>query len=387
MTTTGFTFPLLNVANSWSLTGLYGCTSVIVMSRKRMYMTHIWEHPTMALPGNMQAQALGPLRNGDNGTPGLQQFVGPGGDFENTPENKVRIYIITPLPIFNEPNQPRDVSLFPDQVGQIEALLTQILGRDDTVTLRYVKTGPDPDFKRASGRVFIQYDPVDQWMMNELCYLQTASIELWFEDTPRYRYKDSWIASANQLVVPESLKARSVFRPFGACKRPSQKPSASSVTSTSASPTTLQTSVVSSSSAPTPTPPLALSKALSVILVYFDDENESFHRNYWGLFETTYKSEVDSCHTDRVWSPDASSSWTDSKALDSPPWPHTSHSTTLYGEESCQYFNDGTGAGSFTCPSLNGRVVDCREHPERTQKSATHRCNDFSYHRAVYCEW
>jgi hypothetical protein len=43
---TDFTFALDASPNTWHLVGLYGCSSVIVISRKRMFMTHIWEGPT-----------------------------------------------------------------------------------------------------------------------------------------------------------------------------------------------------------------------------------------------------------------------------------------------------------------------------------------------------
>jgi len=39
--TTGFSYPLSDMPNTFSLLNLYGCTSVIVISCKRMFMTHI----------------------------------------------------------------------------------------------------------------------------------------------------------------------------------------------------------------------------------------------------------------------------------------------------------------------------------------------------------
>jgi hypothetical protein len=191
-TTTGKTYPLEDIPNSWSLVDLHGCTSVIVISRKQMYMTHIWKGPTMNEPwtDNMRTQALDPLRNDEKGTPGLQQFAVPGGDFENIPETNVRAFILTRLPIRGDFNQPIGQIRYTNEVGQIKVLLEDILGHSDTTTISYVSTSPDHDFESASGKRLIQYDPVNQWTEFEgLCDIQNAGIELWFEDLPLYRYQ------------------------------------------------------------------------------------------------------------------------------------------------------------------------------------------------------
>jgi hypothetical protein len=156
-TTTGVTHPLEDTPNSWSLVDLYGCTSVIVISRKRMYMTHIWEGPTMNKPWTQkfQTQALDPLRNGDRGTPALEQFAVTGGDFENIPENKVRAFIITPLPLPGNFGQPTNNIRYTNEADQIKALLEDILGRGDTITVPYVSSAADPNFENANGK-----DPV-----------------------------------------------------------------------------------------------------------------------------------------------------------------------------------------------------------------------------------
>jgi hypothetical protein len=104
----------------------------------------------MMVPGNMQTQALDPLRNGDQGTPGFAQFVVKGSDFEDIPENEVRAFIVTPFALPGVPNQPADSIRYPNQINQIRKLLEDTLGRGDTITIPYVSTGPDDDFSYAS---------------------------------------------------------------------------------------------------------------------------------------------------------------------------------------------------------------------------------------------
>ncbi|KAI4959161.1 hypothetical protein J4E86_002883 [Alternaria arbusti] len=88
--TTGLTFPLEDTADDWHLVNLWGCTSVVVISRKRMFLTHIWEKPSMEQPQLFQSDVLDVLRNGSPVFPhGLTVFTVPGEGFENIAENKL----------------------------------------------------------------------------------------------------------------------------------------------------------------------------------------------------------------------------------------------------------------------------------------------------------
>jgi hypothetical protein len=112
---------------------------------------------------------LDPLRNGDRGTPALEQFVVTGGDFENIPENKVRAFIIKPLPLPGNSGQPTNNIRYTNEADQIKALLEDILRRGDTITVPYVLTAADPNFENANGKVLIQYDPINEWSQIEGC--------------------------------------------------------------------------------------------------------------------------------------------------------------------------------------------------------------------------
>jgi hypothetical protein len=209
--TTGFTFPLTTLPDTWSLIDLYGCTSVIVLSRKRMFMTHIWEAPQMTTPQRLTG-ILDGLRNGDIGVPqGLAAFTGPGGDFEDTQENKVRAFIITPYRRSGPISPAVDDLEFPYEIGKIKDLLKTVLGRDDTITVPYIALGPDPRFQFPFGKVLIQYDPVAAWLgrADGGCSSQVAGIELWFESDPRHRYRDRWAALPSQQLPANPLRVRS----------------------------------------------------------------------------------------------------------------------------------------------------------------------------------
>ncbi|KAH7115796.1 hypothetical protein B0J11DRAFT_593361 [Dendryphion nanum] len=204
--TTGFSFPLLDSLDSWSLIGLYGCTSVIVISRKRIFMTHIWEAPSMLEEESFQSHVLDTLLHGDvaGGVPeGLIAFTGTGGDFENTDENNVRAIIITPYRRGPPQNPNEDGLLYINQVNRIKDTLKDALGRQDTHIVPYHPRLPDPGEKTTYGKILIQYDPAHAVVTQpDTCVHQpVAAIELWFENQLAPRYRDEWLALPNQLAA------------------------------------------------------------------------------------------------------------------------------------------------------------------------------------------
>lgn len=208
--TTGWTFPLGNTADDWHLVNLYGCTSVVVISRKRMYLTHIWESPSMKFPESFPGDVLNVLRNGGPDFPvGLTTFTGPSGDFEDIPANKVRAFIITPYRD-HAINPARDDVQFPSEVTKIKNLLTTLLGRSDTLTIPYFPVGRDDQDEIPNGKIYIQYDPAAAALLpaeGDCNQQQAAAIELWFEDALTYRHRDTWQPFQHQVV---QAKKRSV---------------------------------------------------------------------------------------------------------------------------------------------------------------------------------
>ena len=204
--TSGFTFKLQNQPDAWALQGLWGCTSVIVMSRKRIFMSHIWQHPSMdKTDAEFMDQVFGPLENGNAACPGLKQYAGAGGDFENADENHVRAFIVTPCsydPPYDIPD-PNDL-LFPDRVRQLGLLLGLILGRVPEPVIPYIieaSVARNRNWKWAQGKILIRYDPFATLGRieghDELS--QMASTELWVEAGQKARYIDVWYPFQNQI--------------------------------------------------------------------------------------------------------------------------------------------------------------------------------------------
>jgi len=144
----------------------------------------------MKYPQNFQGDVLNVLRNGSpEFRDGLTTFTGPGGDFENTQANKVRAFIITPYRD-HAVNPARDDVQFPAEVTRIKDLLTNILGRSDTLTIPYFPAGRDDDNRAPKGKIYIQYDPAVAALVpteGGCNQQQAAAIEIWFEDALTYR--------------------------------------------------------------------------------------------------------------------------------------------------------------------------------------------------------
>lgn len=74
----------LNVA----VQGLYGCTSVLVVSQQGTWMSHFWEGSSFKSQQAFQADVLNTICRGDgtNWMPGLTQYTPRGGQFAPLPK-------------------------------------------------------------------------------------------------------------------------------------------------------------------------------------------------------------------------------------------------------------------------------------------------------------
>jgi hypothetical protein len=310
----------------------------------------------MINPVVFQAQVLDTIQHGAPGSPqGLSAFTGVGGDFENIPGNKVRAFIITSQRR-SAINPTFDDLEFPHEVGKIKNLLKILLGRDDTLMIPYVAGGPDLDLRNPLGKVLIQYNPVAAMLLpaDGGCASQIVRIELWFQDSPLYRYRDSWEAFPSQVPVvfaPVSKRSSSTvnkeirilrgievedideeewkefeglmsLQESGSCAVSSRSNLASSATPTKSDSalssstqglSTLQTILLTSSSGvsstpqgvpastgvpaatPTPVGPSTPSRAVSIIMKNTTEVGSSRTDSLLFL-ETLYRSQVDGCN-------------------------------------------------------------------------------------------
>ena len=193
--------------------GLYGCTSLIIVSTQGVWMSHLWENPSFQTndvvnQANFQAQVLDRLGPGD-GTgdfPGLTQYL----TTQFAADTKPVAIIMTPR---NRNNPQPGVLMFQNQITQLIDRVQTIFGGTRTNSGQYTGgtlngvplvidyTPKSDQFSQtwtSSGKALFQYDPV-QTRCNGV---QWAMVRLWVEDRPLYAYQNYWVARANQIVAP-----------------------------------------------------------------------------------------------------------------------------------------------------------------------------------------
>ena len=158
--------PLLDAVVNMAVTGLYGCSSVVVLSKKGIYMSHFWERPSFTgAKAVCDRQVLQPLKDGDGPQmPGLLALSQDNGIF--APSSEPATFIITPRKAldWDDPDDTRPQ--YPSQVDRIKALLKSLIGGpagsvEPTVLTYIAQRDPeDPHRKnRVSGKILFQYDP------------------------------------------------------------------------------------------------------------------------------------------------------------------------------------------------------------------------------------
>jgi hypothetical protein len=202
---------LLNRAVAIVLTGLRGCTSLIVVSEEAVWISHLWEDPSFI--GNndiFKAQVLDPIDVGD-GTPqmpGLRQYTVPGGVF--APETYPQAVIVTPLD-----GSGTDLK-FGDKVKQLQIKLKSVVAglktlnenSDVAVVASYPPFRSDPRIadsrKWVNGKVLFQYDP-DEWAtygdpgVEDCVYEQAAKLKVWVENKQEPVLETAWPSKDFQL--------------------------------------------------------------------------------------------------------------------------------------------------------------------------------------------
>lgn len=194
--------PLRALPLSMVLQGMYGCTSVIVISKGLVWGSHLWESEGfLSGEDNFKASIINVLGSGD-GTPempGLSQFTAVGGRLSRA--TNPQVFIVTPGFVSGS-----GAMFHPEQVGEITDKLKEILGQNvplEPILYDPVDKPPEPDSDDGSheddewtpdGRFLFQYDP-NQMQCNGV---QTAMWRLWIEG--ELLKQGSWDATNEQLV-------------------------------------------------------------------------------------------------------------------------------------------------------------------------------------------
>lgn len=219
--------------------GLYGCTSVVVVSQQAVWLSHFWEIPSFRATAanwgqpataedtaNFQQDVINALQNGDGTAdmPGLTQFTGAGGQF-NSAQRPVWA-IITPRANSGVAGEYR----YDPEVTQIQGVLRNLFPNAPPVVVDYVpRSDQNSQSNTASGKILFQYDPFQALLTdpNNPCEVyQQAMFRLWVEDRPNYVWQKYWAAEANQLITNFAAHQNKHKRDNPSCQIPSSLPEA-----------------------------------------------------------------------------------------------------------------------------------------------------------------
>ena len=191
------TVPLRALPLNMVVQGMYGCTSVIVISRGLVWVSHLWEgEGFQSGEDNFKASIINVLGPGD-GTPempGLSQFIAVGGRL--SPATNPEVFIVTPAFVSGS-----GAMFYPEKVVEITDRLEEILGQNVPVERilydpmdKSSESDSEDDEWTPAGRFLFQYDP-NQMRCNGV---QTAMWRLWNEG--ELQEQGSWDATNEQLV-------------------------------------------------------------------------------------------------------------------------------------------------------------------------------------------
>jgi len=200
---------LKNERYDMAVQGLYGCTSVVVVSEKAVYMSHFWEVPGFSQGdwgiGSQQIfeqEVLTPLEHGDGGSSitGLRQYAGNNGAFSS--QYRPAAYIIRP----GSSGRPDYDKAYDKKVDQIVEKVKNILSvSTPPIPITYTRVGGN-DYLIPQGKVLFQYDPVESRQATDSCPIQQAMERLWVENKPRYVHQRYWVAYDDQKVQSGNQK-------------------------------------------------------------------------------------------------------------------------------------------------------------------------------------
>lgn len=236
---TGFARVLGNEGYDAAVHGLYGCTSVVVVSQAGMWISHFWEIPSFRATeatwrqprtapdiANFNDDVIDQMQNGGDDIPGLRQFTATGGPFAAV--QRPVWAIITPR------GSTPESWLYEPEVNQIKDVLEDLFPGPLPVIIDYVpRSDSYSQQNTASGKILLQYDPCQALITdpdNPCDVYQQAMVRLWVEDRPTYAAQKSWAAEAHQLIDFSTYNLIRKRDDGPACRLPSTLPQASRIT-------------------------------------------------------------------------------------------------------------------------------------------------------------
>lgn len=194
---------------------LFGCTVVVVVSRKQIWFIHFYEEPSVIEQNRWQNDIFLPLEYGGYGstiTPGrgLRYLVQPAGPFG--PGTNAKAFIFAPKVRRDFWTHPQsDALAYPDFVAQLNAALQRLglpveqkayvanaatawnLQRDIDDENHQDRTKP---YRTPFGKIVVAYDTDTR--NSQPGTIRWAGYEIWFADNPASIARDEWPAYPGQ---------------------------------------------------------------------------------------------------------------------------------------------------------------------------------------------
>lgn len=232
--------PLEDSQVNFGVTGLCGCTSLVVASTQGVWISHFWEDPSFDDSDDhpyiteeqqqeiFKREVLDVLGPGD-GTPefeGLSQYIGQGKPFG--PNTYVQAVVITPGE--KQQNNMPDNVMYANMVQDIVITVTRLFGgdfpNDDPGTMGtavdvidYLPQRDLEDVKEFTpfGKALFQYDPVEARCIDTSTgqMTQFAMLRLWLENRSQSYLDHYWKAWPEQDVPATPTQENPGSKPRG----------------------------------------------------------------------------------------------------------------------------------------------------------------------------
>ncbi len=144
-----------------AITQLWGCTGVLVMSNRAIWLAHYWEGPSFQSDQRFNLDVIWTTEHGDrtNNFPGLAQYAVQGAPFG--PDARWRQMII--FSSMDRHNPIRNTYKHEQKIDNLEATLRRIIPNTDIRRLYYLppRYEDELDFEANPrlGNLLVQYDP------------------------------------------------------------------------------------------------------------------------------------------------------------------------------------------------------------------------------------
>ncbi|KAK3215968.1 hypothetical protein GRF29_8g1696626 [Pseudopithomyces chartarum] len=190
--------------------GLHGCTAVVVMSRRYLWMAHIWEVDTIENEDQWDEDIFEAFEFGGHGSTipeerSLPNLRKPGQPFG--PGTFTQAFIITPRQRITHAGEPQPQELlYPDLNDELHEFFGRVLGGVAVETVPYVANAakywnyettdpedrpgspelwfdPGPDYETPFGKVLFMFDPNKNDVPDNGCGTK-AGYQLWVADNP-----------------------------------------------------------------------------------------------------------------------------------------------------------------------------------------------------------